>query len=56
MTGFADGEGCFLVSIYKNNKLRTGWTVQTGFQIELSQKDKVLLKRIQACLGVGDIY
>lgn len=56
LTGFADAEGCFLVSIYKNNKLRTGWTVQTGFQIELSQKDKVLLKRIQACLGVGNTY
>ena len=56
LTGFTDAEGCFLINIYKNSKLRTGWTVHAKFQIELSENDKPLLKKIKVFLGVGNIY
>ena len=57
LTGFTDAEGCFLINIYNNSKLRTGWTVHAKFQIELSENDKPLLKKIKVFLGgVGNIY
>lgn len=44
-------EGCFMISIRKNPKLRTGWLVQAIFQIELHRKDLGLLKKIQSYFG-----
>jgi len=56
ITGFTDGEGSFFISITKNNNLKLGWRVQTGFAIELHEKDLVLLEKIKAFFnGVGDI-
>ena len=47
VTGFVDAEGCFHVSITKNNKLNVGWKVQLFFEITLSKKDKALLEKIK---------
>jgi hypothetical protein len=56
ITGFTDGEGSFFISITKNNNLKLGWRVQTGFAIELHEKDMVLLEKIKAFFnGVRDI-
>lgn len=56
VTGFADGESCFYISIGKNNKFKTGWKVQAYFQIELHKKDRALLLSIQSFFGgVGRI-
>ena len=52
ITGFSDAEGCFTVSIVKNNKLTTGWGVRAKFQINLSEKDKTLLERVQSYFGL----
>jgi len=49
VTGFIDGEGCFFISITRDNKYSTGWHVKPGFQISLLrklQKDLPLLQQI----------
>ena len=55
-TGFVDAEGCFLINIRNNNKLKIGWNVELRFQICLHEKDTALLEQIKNCLGVGTIY
>lgn len=45
ITGFADGDGCFFVSIQKNSILKTGWLVRAAFQIALHSKDRALLEK-----------
>ena len=56
-TGFVDAEGCFLILIRKNNKLKIGWNVELRFQITLHEKDAVLLEQIKKnYFGVGTIY
>nr|QCW06898.1 hypothetical protein [Drechslerella brochopaga] len=55
-TGFTDAEGCFLISIRKNNNLKIGWNVALRFKISLHVKDKTLLEHIKNYLGVGRLY
>jgi hypothetical protein len=63
VTGFADGEGTFSVSISptrlkKNSKFKTGWTSRVApvFKISLHIRDLSLLKRYPKFLGgVGSI-
>ena len=47
VTGFTDGEGCFIISITKNNNFKLRWKVALIFQISLHEKDKVLLEQVQ---------
>ena len=55
ITGFTDGEGCFLIIVRKNRNLKIGWSVELRFQITLHEKDKTLLKLIQNYFCVGYI-
>ena len=55
VTGFAEAEGCFLVSIIKDKEYRLGWSVSPRYHINLHQKDKALLEQIQSYFGVGSI-
>lgn len=55
LTGFIDGEGCFRISLTKVNSA-IGWRVQLFFQINLHEKDRVLLENIKNYLGVGKIH
>ena len=55
ITGFTDGEGCFLVSFYKDKRQKTGWGVQLFFQICLHKKDKPLLEKFKEFFTVGSI-
>ena len=54
-TGFVDAEGCFNVSIYKDNKFNTGWRIKLNFSIILHEKYKPLLEQIKILLKVGSI-
>jgi len=56
VTGFTDAEGCFLLNIYRDPKLKVGWRVLPSFQIGLHQKDQALLEQIQSFFGVGHIH
>lgn len=51
VTGFADAESSFSVSIYKNNKLKTGYRVQSCFEIALNKKDAFILNQLQEFFG-----
>jgi len=55
LTGFTDGESCFTISIFRSKEFKTGWGVNTIFQIGLHRKDEALLKQIQSFFGVGSI-
>lgn len=55
ITGFSDGESCFLVMINKNNRHSTGYSLQISFQILLHKKDIALLEQIKSKWGVGVI-
>ena len=52
---FIQGEGCFHISIYKNNN-KVGWAVKIVFEIRLHVKDKALLEEIQKYLQVGNLF
>ena len=53
ITGFADAEGSFIVSIYRDEKNKLKWRVSAYFSIHVHDKDLPLLKLIQETLGVG---
>ena len=55
VTGFADAESSFVVSISKVNWNDIGWQVTPSFSIEIHLKDLALLKKIQSFFGVGTI-
>ena len=56
VTGFTDGEGCFLISLSKDKKQITGWRVKYTFTISSHKKDQALLEQIQSFFGgVGSI-
>lgn len=38
-TGFSDGEGCFNISIYKDNRMLTGWQVKPIFLYTIKIED-----------------
>lgn len=56
LTGFADAESCFTLSIFKDSSKALGWRVRTLFTIELHEKDIALLELIRDFFGVGKIY
>ena len=56
ITGFSNGEGSFVISLVKNERLKTGWQLDPGFSIELHIKDLNLLKQIKAYFKVATIY
>lgn len=56
ITGFADGEGCFTLSVIKDKERKVGWRVFHSFKISLHVKDKALLEQIQSYFsGLGSI-
>ena len=56
LSGFADGEGCFSVSLVKVPKLKVGYQVQQRFELALHVRDKPLLEDVKFCLGGGKIF
>ena len=48
ITGFADAESSFSVSIYKNTKMKIGWVIQPAFSIGLHIKDLNILLNIKS--------
>lgn len=54
VTGFVDAEGCFSIIIEVSSPLK--WKVRTSFEINLHEKDKEILYKIQSYFGVGAIY
>lgn len=55
ITGFTDGEGCFIVGISSDPRCKTSFRVKATFQIGLHEKDLALLEQIKLFFGVGNI-
>jgi len=54
VTGFVDAEGCFSVIIEISEDFK--WKVRVSFEINLHEKDKEILYKIQSFFGVGAVY
>lgn len=55
VTGFADGESSFIILINKNEKYKTGYSIQGCFSINIHEKDRPTLEKIVKFFGVGNI-
>ena len=55
VTGFADAEGCFLINITSNSKIKTGYSIDLAFKIGLHSKDSALVKELRNFFGVGSV-
>ena len=55
ISGYADGEGCFTVSISPRRKLRAGWEVRPSFSVSQNGDRAEVLHAFQAYYGCGSI-
>lgn len=55
VTGFADAESSFSMSVFKSKTAAIGWTIEPCFIITLHKKDIELLKKIKNFFGVGSV-
>lgn len=56
ITGFSDGEGCFLLAVNKHKRFKLGYSLGAVFQIHLHSRDLALLERVKDYFGVGKVY
>jgi hypothetical protein len=55
VSGYADGEGCFTVSISPRAKLNVGWEVRPSFSVSQNGDRAEVLHALQAYFGCGRI-
>ena len=55
IVGFADGEGCFHISINKIPKMSLDWQVLPEFRIVQHEKDEKVLHKIKEYFGFGNV-
>ena len=55
VTGFADAESSFSMSVFKSKTAAVGWAIEPCFIITLHKKDIELLNKIQLFFGVGSV-
>lgn len=55
ISGYADGEGCFTVSISPRRKLRAGWEVRPSFSVSQNGDRAEVLHALRAYFGCGSI-
>ena len=55
ISGYADGEGCFTVSISPRAKLRVGWEVRPSFSVSQSGDRAEVLSALRDHFGCGRI-
>jgi LAGLIDADG endonuclease len=55
ISGYADGEGCFTVSIAPRAKLKVGWEVRPSFSVSQNGDRAEVLYAIEAHFGCGSI-
>ena len=55
VVGFAEGEGCFRVSINRQPKMSTGWQVLPEFRLVQHKRNKAILQKLQQFFGAGSV-
>ena len=56
VVGFVDGEGSFLVNIFKSSQAKLQWQIFPEFNVSQSLKGKDLLHKLEDFFGCGHIY
>ena len=56
IVGYVDGEGCFQVSIVKNQRTKFGWQVFPEFVVTQNEKSKESLYFMKDYFECGDVY
>jgi len=56
IVGFTDGEGCFSISIFKNNTTKLGYQVFPEFVLTQGAKSAEVLEEVQSYFDCGRIY
>jgi hypothetical protein len=54
--GFVDGEGCFSVSMIRNQTTSSGWQVFPEFVVTQGEKSRSALELMKNHFGCGNIY
>jgi hypothetical protein len=55
IVGFTDGEGCFSISVVRNELCRLGWQVQHEFSVTQAAASRRALELIQRRFGCGSL-
>jgi hypothetical protein len=55
VVGFTDGEGCFAISVVRNDTCRLGWQVQHEYSVTQSASSRPALELSQEFFGVGHL-
>ena len=55
LSGYADGEGCFCVSINKSQCHRFGWEIRPSFSVSQNRDRAEVLELLKDTLGCGSI-
>ena len=55
ITGFVDGEGCFMISFNKREKMKMGIEIRPSFSISQNKRNYEILKQIRDYFGCGAI-
>ena len=55
IVGFVDGEGCFHVSINRNEKMTLGWQVLPEFRVVQHEKNQNILECLRTYFGFGSV-
>ena len=55
LSGYADGEGCFCVSINRSRRHKFGWEVRPSFSVSQNRDRSNVLEIFQQHLGCGSI-
>ena len=55
LNGYADGEGCFCVSINKSERHKFGWEIRPSFSVSQNSDRAQVLEMLQKYFGCGTI-
>lgn len=55
VAGFATGEGCFSVGIYKSKSSKLKYSIQLGFYLNQNKRDHLLLSELVNYFSCGNI-
>lgn len=55
ITGLADSEGSFIISLQSNDNSKTKWKVKPSFSLALHKKDIAIIENLKNSLGIGKI-
>ncbi len=55
LSGYADGEGCFCVSINKSSRHKFGWEIRPSFSVSQNSDRAQVLEMLKQYFGCGTI-